>query len=58
MSEYLKHKKSLATKRGKKLAAAAASGSSQPAVASSPLLGSPPRLPSVSNDDKIWDAVL
>ena len=58
MSEYLKHKKSLATKRGKKPAAAAASGSSQPAVASSPLLGSPPRLPSVSDDDKIRDAVL
>ena len=58
MSEYLKHKKSLATERGKKLAAAAASGSSQPTVASSPLLGSPPRLPSISDDDKIRDAVL
>ena len=58
MSEYIKHKKSLATKRGKKPATAAASGSSQPAVASSPLLGSPPRLPSVSDDDKLRDAFL
>ena len=39
--EYLKHKKSLAGKRGKKPAVAAASVS-QPAVESSPLLGSPP----------------
>ena len=59
MSEYLKHKKSLATKRGEKAAAATASGSSQPAVASSPLLGSPPRLPSISDDDdKIRGAIL
>ena len=47
MTEYLKHRKSLATKRGKKPAFAAASASSQPAVASSPLLGSPPRFPSL-----------
>ena len=58
VSEYLKHKKSLATKRGKMPATAASSGSSQPAVASSPLLGSPPRFPSVSDDDKIRDAIL
>ena len=58
MSEYLKHKKSPATKRGKKPAAAVASGSSQPAVASSPLLGFPPRLPSISDDDKIRNVVL
>ena len=37
---------------------AAASASSQPAVASSPLLGSPPCLPSISNDSRIRDAVL
>ena len=58
MSEYLKHKKSLTTKRGKMSATAASSGSSQPAVASSPLLGSPPRFPSISDDDKIRDAIL
>ena len=58
MSEYLKHKKSLATKRGKKPAFAAASASSQPAVASSPLLGSPPKLPSFSDADRLRDAVL
>ena len=58
MTEYLKHRKSLATKRGKKPAVAAASISSQPAVASSPLLGSPPTFPSVSDDSKIRDAVL
>ena len=54
MSEYLKHKKFFATKRGKK----PASASSQPAVASSPLLGSPPRLPSFSDDDRLRDAVV
>ena len=58
MSEYLKHKKSLATKRGKKPASAAASGSSQPAVASGPLLGFPPRLLSFSDDDRLRDAIL
>ena len=57
MQEYLKHKKSLATKRGKKPAVAAASVS-QPAVESSPLLGSPPTFPSISDDSKIRDAVL
>ena len=58
MTEYLKHRKSLATKRGKKPAVAATFASSQPAVASSPLLGSPSRFPSVSHDSKIRDAVL
>ena len=57
MQEYLKHKKSLATKRGKKPAVAAASVS-HPAVESSPLLGSPPSFPSISEDSKIRDAVL
>ena len=57
MQEYLKHKKSLATKRGKKPAVAAASVS-RPAVESSTLLGSPPTFPSISEDSKIRDAVL
>ena len=50
MSEYLKHKTSLAGKRRKK---PATSASSTLAVASSPVLGSPPRLPSVSDDSVI-----
>ena len=58
MTEYIKRRKSLATKSGKKPAVAAASVSSLPAVASSPLLGSPPSLPSISDDSKIRDAVL
>ena len=57
MQEYLKHKKSLATKRGKKPAVAAASVC-HPAVESSPLLGSPPSFPSIIEDSKIRDAVL
>ena len=59
MADYLKHKKSLATK-SKKLVTSASSSSSfvPPAVASSPLLGSPSRLPSVSDDAKIRDTVL
>ena len=55
MQEYLKHKKSLAGKRGKKPAVASVS---QPAVESSPLLGSPPTFPSISDDSKVRDAVL
>ena len=57
MSDYLKHKKALATK-SRKRPATSASASIQPAVASNPLLGSPPRLPTVSDDDKIRDTVL
>ena len=58
MSEYRKHKKSLATKREKKPAVAAASVSAPPAVESSPLIGFPPSFPSISDDSKIRDAVL
>ena len=57
MQEYLKHEKSLATKRGKKPAVAAASVSHS-TVESSPLLGSPPSFPSISEDSKIRDAVM
>ena len=54
MSDYLKHKYSLAGKRKKPVTSA----SSTPAVASSPGLGSPPRLPSVSDDSLIRETVL
>ena len=57
MQEYLKYKKSLAGKGGKKLAVTAASVS-QPAVDSSPLDPSPSSIPSVSEDSRIKDAVL
>ena len=57
MSDYLKHKKSLATK-GKKKPVTSASSVLPSAVASNPLLGSPPRLPTVSDDSKIRDTVL
>ena len=57
MQDYIKHRKSLAGKRSKKPAVAAAS-ISQPAVDSSPLLGSPPSTPSISEDARIRDAVL
>ena len=56
MTDYLKHKKSLATKSKKKSVTSASI--IPPAVVSSPLLGSPSRLPSVSDDAKIRDTVL
>ena len=59
MSDYLKHKKALATKSRKKLVTSASSSSViQLAVASKPLLGSPTRLPTVSDDTKFKDTVL
>ena len=58
MADYLRHKKSLATKSKKKLATSASSSFVSPAVASSPLLGSTPRLPFVSDDAKIRVTVL
>ena len=59
MTDYLKHKKSLATKSKKKPLTFASTSASPipPAVASSPLVGSPPRLPSGSDDAKIRDTV-
>ena len=57
MQEYVKHRKSLAGKRSKKPAVAAASVS-QPAVDSSPVLGSPPSFPSIIEDSKLRDVVL
>ena len=57
MLEYLKYKKSLAGKRGKKPAVTAASVS-QPAVDSSSVEPSPPSMPSVSEDSRLKDAVL
>ena len=58
MSAYLQHKKSLATKRDKKPVSASATGSSLLAVTSSQLVGSPVRLPSFADDDRLKDAVL
>ena len=58
MSAYLQHKKSLATKRGKKPASASAPGSSLPAVTSSQLVGSPVRLPSFADFDRLKQAVV
>ena len=61
MTDYVRHKKSQATKSKKKPVTSASSSSSSmipPAVAFSPMLGSRPRLPSVNDDAKIRDAVL
>ena len=59
MSDYLKHNKALATKSWKKPVTSASSSSVIPlAVASSPLLGSPSRLPTVSDNTKIRDTIL
>ena len=57
MADYVRHKKSLATKSMKK-PVTSASSLITPAVASNPLLGSSPRLPSVNDDAKIKDTVL
>ena len=57
MAAYLQHKKSLATKRGKK-PAAASTGSSQPTVTASLSLGFPARLPSFADNNRLKDAVL
>ena len=59
MQEYIKYKKSLAGKRGKKPAVTAASVN-QPAAAvdSSPVEPSPPSMPSVGDDSRLKDAVL
>ena len=55
MSAYLKHKISLAGKRRKK---PVTSPSPSPAVTSSPAVGSPVTLPTVSNDSVISDTIL
>ena len=57
MNAYLQHKRSLATKRSKK-PAAASSVSSQLAVTAGPSSGSPSRLPSFADDDRLKEAVL
>ena len=53
----LQHKRSHATKRSKK-PAAATSVSSQPAVSAGPSVGSPVSLPSLADDDRLKEAVL
>ena len=57
MSAYLQHKRSLATKRSKK-PAAATSVSSQPAVTAGPSVGSPVSLPSLADGDRLKEAIL
>ena len=59
MSDYLKHKKSLATKSKKKPVTSASSVvSSDTGCCIQPFVRFPPRLPTVSDDSKIRDSVL
>ena len=55
IQEYVKHRKPLAGKKGKKPAVTVPS--SQPALSSNPVLDSPPPNPAASEDSKLRDAV-